>query len=451
MLQCAKLGSTHSWSSRSGAWNEGAVCSSLHSRCLTAPTAHRTRKTLGSVINHVRNRWADVPAALGLGEQADFRLLPETTRSVHALAGWGDESAYLAAGEALCPDAMHSGGEAAVVVVKYGWLAQGVAVPTPDGIAPTTSGHALRSQQQQQHTPSPGPAFAGHTSSAMHVNGGRSGGADGMPPLGSMLSLMLNHPEALGAPAPGATITMPLMQQQQQHGGRPGGPVPVTPEYARAGAGSGPLYPHMAPMPMQPLPAAQTMTQVPPARDGAAAPTALHQHQQYVEDEPSLCALAFQWMSQASMPPTGMLAASEQQHQHAGGGGQALPHYLGDSLGPLNLGDDELEFLSDLSRGRAGTGTGMQQQQQHRGGFGAGPVMRSLHAAQGTSRGGWQHSLPVMPVPEHTNDMYAGLGSLLGAEPSWLPAGAAPGAANAQPADAPTTFTGICQQLKGDM
>jgi hypothetical protein len=403
------------------------VCSSLHSCCLTAPTAHRTRKTLGSVINHVRNRWADVPAALGLGEQADFRLLPETTRSVHALAGWGDESAYLAAGEALCPDAMDSGGEAAVVVVKYGWLAQGVAVPTPDGIAPTTSGHALRSQQQQQqHTPSPGPAFAGHTSSAMQVNGGRSGGADGMPPLGSMLALMLNHPEALGAPAPGATSTMPLMQQQQQqHGGRPGGPVPVTPEYARAGASSGPLYPHMAPMPMQPLPAAQTMTQVPPARDGAAAPTALHQHQQYVEDEPSLCALAFQWMSQASMPPTG-------------------------SLGPL-LGDDELEFLSDLSRGRAGTGTGMQQQ-QHRGALGAGPVARSLHAAQGTSRGGGQHSLPVMPMPEHnTNDMYAGLGSLLGAERSWLPAGAAPGAANAQPADAPTTFTGICQQLKGDM
>ena len=412
-------------------WMEGHMPPLAHP--LTCPVpAPRTRKSLGSVLQHVRTKWAAVPQALGMGPGAELRLLPREAVRINALAGWGDECGFLAAGEALRPG---PGGscDGAVVEVRYGWLAPGLAVPVCDAPA--------MQQQQQQHSPSVGAQAQHHgawgQAAATPQGEGHSGGK--RAPRESMLSLLLgptpdSRDHRPGAPAGHGSAAAAV----SAHGNCParqGGATPMTPEYVR---GTLPLgEAHLG------MPAGQLAFGRPPL--SAAWQQQMHMHQgdlsilpPFAEEE-SLTALAQRWICQSSAPqsqPHGMQPRYHHGGASRGAGGSMLPDLLGNG----GLGLDEMELLRDMSTRRAAPPRGD-----------VGP--------HGGGGGGAARSLQVAPPPGDlglgphylTNDVLACLNSMpfqLGAEPSWLAPDQAGGAAAGGATDEPASFRGIMSTLR---
>jgi hypothetical protein len=397
----------------------------------------RTRKTLGSVLNHVRTKYAAVPQALGMGPGAELRLLPREAVRINALAGWGDECSYMAAGEALRPGPAGSC-DGAVVEVKYGWLAPGVAVPVPDAVHPSPA-------VKQQHTPTVAALAAWGQTAATPQGDGQSGGK--RPPRESMLSLLLgptpdSRDHRPGAPAGhgSAAAAAATAHGRTRHGGA----TPMTPEYARAGAGGmeQPLaeaHPGLAAggqLARPPWSEAWQQMHVQQAGDMSILPP-------FAEEE-SLTVLAQRWMCQAAAPqqPQGM----QQRHYHGdasgGGGGSRLPDLLG-SHGALGL--DEMELLRDMSTRRPAAPLPPRGDASAGGGSGA---ARSLQVAPA---GGDAPGVLGLGPHDLTNDVFACLNSMpfhLGAEPSWLAPEQAGGAGAGGASDQPASFRGIMSSLK---
>ena len=394
------------------------------------------------MLQHVRTKWAAVPQALGMGPGAELRLLPREAVRINALAGWGDECGFQAAGEVLRPGPAGSC-DGVVVEVKYGWLAAGVAVPVHDAVHPSPA-------VKQQHTPSVGAAAQHHgawgQAAATPQGGGHSGGK--RPPRESMLSLLLgptpdsrdHRPGALaghGSAAAAAATT---------HGPpRHGGATPMTPEYAHGMQPLGEAHPgltaggQLAARPPWSV-AWQQQIHAQQAGDMSILPP-------FAEEE-SLTVLAQRWMCQSAAPqqpqqqPRGMQQRFYHGDASGGGGGSLIPDLLGNNG---SLGFDEMELLRDMSTRRPAALLPPRGDASAGGGGGA---ARSL---QVVPAGGDGAGLLGLGAHDLTNDVFACLNSMpfqLGAEPSWLaPDQAGVGAAGGPEVQEPVSFRGIMSSL----
>ena len=301
----------------------------------------RARKPVASLLVHLSDKWATVPARLSLPATAHLRLFPPQQPAPVLQAGWGPEAGLRGVRECLGGQA---GGQR--FSVKYGWV-------TPSAAHDARSPQQPRQQQQYQQQP-----------------------------------LTACAPACTPLPRPGGLLSMLLEP---------------TPESAQEKAAS--RRAQRATFHTTPLTPAAAMQEDLRALQAAMPPC----------DE-SLTALCHAWG--APQRPHGQ--------QSTGGGCALLPDLL-------EFGAEEEEFLRDLSNTRART------QPLHQ------PPPQPQQAAAAPHVRGC--SL-LGPPGDATGDMFAGIGSLLGAEPSWLPAGAGPAAVDA--AAAPSSFAGLFNMLQRD-